>query len=71
MSALVKVFRCGPWRDVCRARSERPALENLPMWKPRGSGRGLWRKCGSQDLTLGLARLVGAVAEAEYRAAIL
>ncbi len=34
----VKVFRCGPRRDVCHERSGRPVLENLPRWKLRGLG---------------------------------
>ena len=35
---MVKVFRCGPLRNVSHPARRRPALENLPRWKPRGLG---------------------------------
>ena len=44
MSAMVKVFRCGPRREVEAWRAGRPALANLPRKKPRGFGRYLWGK---------------------------
>ena len=34
----MKVFRCGPLRNVGHPALRRPALENLPRWKPRGLG---------------------------------
>ena len=42
-TAFLKVFRCGPRRDVCRGLG-RPALANLGRRKPRGAGWGLWGK---------------------------
>ena len=65
VSALVKVFRCGPRRDICRERSGRPALENLPRWKLRGSGRDLWGKCSFPGRMPNLALLVWAMGGVE------
>lgn len=45
MSALLKVFRCGPGRNISFPRGVRPALTNLGRRKPRGSLIGLWGKC--------------------------
>jgi NAD(P)-dependent dehydrogenase (short-subunit alcohol dehydrogenase family) len=42
-SPIVKVFRCGPQRNVCRWHW-RPVLTNGRRRKPRGAGRDLWRK---------------------------
>jgi hypothetical protein len=44
VSHVMKVFRCGPQREIGHPRPCRPALENLSWRKPRGSGGGLWRK---------------------------